>query len=443
MMAAVGLSPEWDRIELLAVCVAATRRGEPISQETQARLEALQEQVLEARQAPPWSELIEVRASSLIEQDILACALAPVAEPRVGWLFQELQPGITSAYPTPALMQELLFLDEGEASELYTSLAPDAPLASGGLLEAAPEDAYTPVKPSRLLRQTFMGWVLDTLVAPPGTIRITDAAGWDDLVLPDFCIRGLHEFLLWNTHRKRVVEEWGGKSIGGPVALFAGPSGTGKTFSATVLANELGWPLYRVDLGMLVSKYVGETEKNFNTLFDAAHRRPMMLLFDEAESLFGKRGEVKEARDRFANMEVSHLLSRIERHQGPCILTSNLREQLEPAFARRFQIVLEFPRPDAHARAELWRKHFPPRAPYEAGVDADVLGASLRLTGGQIRNAALHAAFLAAGEQRPISLHHVARAVWTELGKSGREVMLSSLGPLAEHLTREYAHAAN
>jgi SpoVK/Ycf46/Vps4 family AAA+-type ATPase len=143
---------------------------------------------------------------------------------------------------------------------------------------------------------------------------------------------------------------------------------------------------------------------------------------------------VKEARDRFANMEVSHLLSRIERHQGPCILTSNLREHLDSAFARRFQVVVEFPRPDSASRVELWRKHLPPRAPYTADVDVQILGETLTLTGGQIRNAALHAAFLAAGENRAVGLNHVARAVWTELAKEGKEVMSSSLGALAPHL---------
>ena len=153
-----------------------------------------------------------------------------------------------------------------------------------------------------------------------------------------------------------MVGLWHGQSVGGPVALFTGPSGTGKTFAAAVLAGALGWPLYRVDLGRLVSKYVGETEENLNRLFDAAHGQPMVLQFDEADALFAKRGEVKEARDRYANMEVSHLLTRIEAHDGPCILTTNLRKQLDSAFTRRFQLVVEFPRLDAAARSELWRR---------------------------------------------------------------------------------------
>ena len=136
--------------------------------------------------------------------------------------------------------------------------------------------------------------------------------------------------------------------------------------------------------------------------------------------LFGKRGEVKEARDRYANMEVSHLLSRIERHRGPCILTSNLRKHIDAAFTRRFQVVIDFPRPDESARVKLWSMHLPPSAPYDSNVDTALLGSELKLTGGQIRNAALHAAFLAAGDKSSIGLKHIASAVWTEYAKNRR-----------------------
>jgi SpoVK/Ycf46/Vps4 family AAA+-type ATPase len=165
----------------------------------------------------------------------------------------------------------------------------------------------------------------------------------------------------------------------------------------------------------------------------------VVLLFDEADSLFSKRGEVKEARDRYANMEVSHLLSRIERHVGPCILTSNLRRHIDAAFTRRFQMVIEFPRPDVAARGLLWQKHIPRAAPRDAAVDIDLLGRELNLSGGQIRNAALHAAFLAAGESKPIGLPHIASAVWTEFGKQGGELSSSHLGCLAPHLPLELA----
>jgi SpoVK/Ycf46/Vps4 family AAA+-type ATPase len=253
----------------------------------------------------------------------------------------------------------------------------------------------------------------------PGVIYTPSKATWDDLVLPTHCIQSLQDFVLWVTHRDKVELEWGGRVTGGPTALFSGPSGTGKTFATEVLANALGSPLYRIDLGLLVSKYIGETEKNLNTLFDAMAYEPMLLLFDEADSLFGKRSEIKDAHDRYANMEVSYLLSRLECYQGPCILTSNLKEQIDPAFMRRLQMVIDFPLPDEAARSKLWRLHLPVGAPIDEDVETDNLARESELTGGQIRNAALHAAFLAAGESSAINLKHIASAVQTELAKTG------------------------
>jgi hypothetical protein len=443
MSSVTALAAELERIDLLIACAEMARRGDLIPESHKARLAAAQERVRRGRTEEPWRSLALSEGLSEMDQDILACVLAPVAAPRVGWLFHELQGGLATAYPTVALIQEINFISSAQTPALIDRVSARAPLVRSGLLEGAVSDPFVPVRPSALARSTLLGWPVVERGAPPGSVEIGSTAGWSDLVLPEHCLRALKEFLYWIRHREQVFDRWGGKPMGGPLALFAGPSGTGKTFSAMVVANALGWPLYRVDLGLLVSKYVGETEKNFNALFDAAHGRPLMLLFDEAESLFGKRGEVREARDRFANMEVSHLLSRIERHDGPCILTSNLREQLDPAFARRFTIVLEFPRPDARARSELWRHYLPPRAPYDEDVEPADIGQGINLTGGQIRNAALHAAFLAAAQDEAIGLRHLARAVWVELGKEGREITSSSLGFLGEHLMSEARNAVH
>jgi SpoVK/Ycf46/Vps4 family AAA+-type ATPase len=203
-----------------------------------------------------------------------------------------------------------------------------------------------------------------------------------------------------------------------------------------VIASELEWPLYRVDLGSLISKYIGETEKNLNVVFSAVHGRPAVLQFDEADSLFGKRGEIRDARDRYANLEVSHLLARIEQHDGPCILTTNLRGNLDPAFARRFQMVIDFPRPDLAARSRLWRLHLPPKAPLEPTLDLDQVAGAVHLTGGGIRNAAMHAAFLAAAGRRAIGMPEVSLAIWRELGKDGRSLTAADLGPLAQFAPR-------
>jgi hypothetical protein len=370
-----------------------------------------------------------------VECDVLACVVGPEAEPRIGWLFQTLQGGAPHPYPTPALLQDLLAVEPDASGELYGVLAESAPLRRQGLIQLEGDDPYQPVRPGQDVAARLLGRpVLSG--GPPGSVPVTTRASWGDLILPDDRLRMLREFVWWIEHRPTVVGEWGGGSCGGPVALFAGPSGTGKTFAAAVIAGELGWPLYRVDLGRLVSKYIGETEKNLNRMFDAAHGRAMVLQFDEADALFSKRGEVKEARDRYANMEVSHLLARIEAHEGPCILTSNLRRNLDAAFARRFQIVVDFQRPDAAARTLLWQRLLPPRAPRTPEVDPAFLGAAVNLTGGSIRNAALHAAYLAAGTGTVITLEHVALAVWRELAKDGRELSHADLGPLAPHVPR-------
>ena len=437
-----SLAPEWERIDLLGTNLAAVRRGAGIPEEMGQRLGELQQEVQALRRQPPWQTMVKECRLDQLDQDILACSLAPEAEPRLGWMYQELQPGIVSTYPTPALIREMFVMGAEESAMFHQRLRMGSPLMNSSLIERHSADIYHPIHPSSRACSELLGWSSQDSYNLPGAVEAPVTGTWDNLVLPPHCIKNIREFMLWVTHRRQVVEDWQGRVTGGPVALFAGPSGTGKTFAAEVVANAFGQPLFRVDLGMLVSKYIGETEKNLNALFDAAHGRDIVLLFDEADSLFGKRGEVKDARDRYANMEVSHLLSRIERHQGPCILTTNLRQHLDPAFARRFQMVIEFPRPDAEAREKLWRLHIPGGAPCDREVDPVLLGKELNLTGGQIRNAALHAAFLAAGESLPINLSHVARAVWTERAKEGGEMMTASLGRLAQYLPEETVNVA-
>jgi SpoVK/Ycf46/Vps4 family AAA+-type ATPase len=201
-------------------------------------------------------------------------------------------------------------------------------------------------------------------------------------------------------------------------ALFEGVSGTGKTMAAEVLARELELDLYRIDLSQVVSKYIGETEKNLRRVFDAAETGGTILLFDEADALFGKRTEVKDSHDRYANIEVSYLLQRMEAYRGLAILTTNQRDALDQAFARRIRFVVSFPFPDRAERAEIWRRVFPAETPL-VGVDHDAL-AVLSLAGGSIRNIALSAAFLAADEAEPVTMRHLARAAARECTKLER-----------------------
>ena len=278
-------------------------------------------------------------------------------------------------------------------------------------------------------------------LAIPGAVQIKLDVGWNDLIIPAAQHTMLKEYLLWIQHTGKVTNDWKARQVGGPIALFSGPSGTGKTFAASVIANELDWPLFRVDLGSLISKYIGETEKNLNALFDAVHDRNILLQFDEVDALMGKRGEIKEARDRYANMEVSHLLSRIEMHQGPCILTTNLRKQIDPAFQRRFHFVLTFPRPGIKHRLALWKSLIPPQAPVDKKLNLKQVAEAVSLSGGEIQNAAHHAAILAAAESRPINLQHITIGVWRVLQKADGKTRPNQLRQLEESLPKHIISA--
>jgi hypothetical protein len=252
--------------------------------------------------------------------------------------------------------------------------------------------------------------------------RIDPAARWRDLVLPDGHLELLHEIVRHVRHRTQVYERWGfGERTArglGVTALFAGESGTGKTLAAEVLAAELGLDLYRIDLAATVSKYIGETEKNLSRLFDAAEASGAVLLFDEADALFGKRGEVKDGHDRYANLEVAYLLQRMESYRGLAILTTNLRSNVDRAFLRRLRFVVQFPFPDAEQRAEIWRRTVPASAPLD-GIEPEQV-ARLNVSGGSIRSIALSAAFAAAEAGTPITRAHVLRAAQVDYAKAER-----------------------
>jgi hypothetical protein len=249
--------------------------------------------------------------------------------------------------------------------------------------------------------------------------RIDSATTWEDLVLPDGQMETLHAIAAQVKQRATVYEQWGfaaksGRGLG-ISALFAGPSGTGKTLAAEVLANELHLDLYRIDLSQTVSKYIGETEKNLRRVFDAAEAGSAVLLFDEADALFGKRSEVKDSHDRYANIEVSYLLQRMEAYRGLAILTTNMKGALDPAFLRRIRFVVQFPFPDVALRTAIWQRIFPAETP-TAGLDLARL-ARLNVVGGNIRNIALGAAFLAADEGSPVGMGHLLRAARSECAK--------------------------
>jgi hypothetical protein len=254
--------------------------------------------------------------------------------------------------------------------------------------------------------------------------RIAPRLGWPDLVLPAETLDQLHALCNRVAQRPRVLREWGfdrklsrGKGV---TALFAGPSGAGKTLAAEVVARELGLDLYQVDLSGVVSKYIGETEKNLERVFAAATTGNAILFFDEADALFGKRSAVGDAHDRYANIEISYLLQKMEEYDGIAVLATNLRQNIDEAFLRRLTFSVHFPFPDLESRRLIWTRIWPAETPLDPEVDAARLAERYKLSGGGIRNVAVAAAFLAAAEGSAVRAAHVHRAAVLEFEKMGK-----------------------
>jgi hypothetical protein len=254
--------------------------------------------------------------------------------------------------------------------------------------------------------------------------RLDPAFRWEDLVLPTRQIDMLRGISAYLRHRDQVLSDWGyertvARSQGLKV-LFAGESGTGKTMAAQVMAGELGLDIFRVDLATVVSKYIGETEKNLEKIFGAADGSNAILFFDEADALFGKRSEVGDSHDRYANIEVAYLLQRMEVYPGAVILATNFKRNIDDAFIRRLDFVIDFPFPEPEDRRRIWELVLPEEAPREDDLDLDFLATQFKLSGGAIRNCSLGAAFQAADQGSSIGMRHLVRAVAQEYGKQGR-----------------------
>jgi ATPase family associated with various cellular activities (AAA) len=267
-------------------------------------------------------------------------------------------------------------------------------------------------------------------------LRISPVAGFDDLVLPEVIVQQLRDIVARVRYRNQVLGDWGMQRSGakgrGVTALFAGDSGTGKTLAAEVVAGALGLDLYVIDLATVIDKYIGETEKNLDRIFREADRVNGVLLFDEADAIFGKRSEVHDARDRYANVEVAYLLQRMERFDGIAVLTTNLRANLDDAFLRRLDALVDFPTPDEPSRRLLWERHLPPTLPRAASVDVGFLARSFDLSGGNIRNIAVGAAFLAAANEEPLAMANLIKATAREYRKLGRLCVEAEFGPYFE-----------
>lgn len=271
--------------------------------------------------------------------------------------------------------------------------------------------------------------------------KITPLFGWDDIILPPDSLQQLKEITAHVKYRQKVFNEWQfdkkislGKGIS---ALFVGPSGTGKTMAAEILSAQLQLDLYKIDLSQVVSKYIGETEKNLKTIFEEAQKSYTILFFDEADAIFGKRSEVKDSHDRYANIEINYLLQMMETFEGIVILASNFKKNIDEAFTRRLRFVVEFPFPDEQDRAQIWRKIFPPETPLNHDIDFPFLAKRFKLTGGSIKNIALSSAFMAAQNSGVVDMVHVIRATRREFQKMGRLCVKTDFGPYYDLLENQ------
>jgi hypothetical protein len=300
-------------------------------------------------------------------------------------------------------------LEIARIGEAAAAARAEAAMAGGDRL-----DAELMMRGARLASSRRVGELAELI--PPGPT-------WEDLVLPARQLASLHLLSSFLAHREQVLGDWRFAPVAGErglTALFAGESGTGKTMASRVIGAAVGLDVYRIDLAGLFSKWVGETEKNLDRIFRAAHGANAVLLFDEADVVFGKRTEASDSGDRYANLETAYLLQRIERYNGVVVLATNLLRNMDEAFVRRLDVVVDFPPPQAETRRRLWRALLPTAAPVGDDVDLDFLAERFELTGGGVRNCTLAAAFLAAEDETPIQMAHLIRAVALEYAKLGR-----------------------
>jgi ATP-dependent 26S proteasome regulatory subunit len=368
----------------------------------------------------------------LIEQEVSGLVLATSAKPisrRWKRAPSTVDLGALGGAQRASLWARALPMASAEDTEILATMYPLAPALIEATAQAAIEQsAGAPMKPEHITEG--LRSVLDDRLAGLAT-RINATQTWQDLVLPDDQLTAVVELLARIRERRRVYEDWGfaeklGKGLG-VSALFSGPPGTGKTMAAGLIARTLNAELYQVDLSKIVSKWIGETEKNLATLFDAAEAGHAILLFDEADALFGKRTDVRSSNDRHANQEVNFLLQRLESYAGICILTTNHETAIDEAFRRRLAVHVRLPMPEVDERRKLWHALIPAKCPKSGDLRIDELANRFVMSGGYIKNAVLRAAFLAADEEGTIDAVRLSRAAQLEYEAMGKLVASPAL----------------
>ena len=377
----------------------------------------------------PLAEVIELAGLTPPEAMVLVAAIAPYADERFAVRYGALtdRPGVVGL--TGEVARSLVARSFRGRLDATVMLSAGGRLRAQGLLSLDPaDDLVGALRPDPALVSWVLGLppVVRTATADFPAGPLTTVHTLADVVLPASARARVDDLAARIAHRDVVVDEWGfgahHDNAAGLIALFHGPPGTGKTMTAAALAASAGLPAYAIDLSALVSKYIGETEKALAKVFDRAARERCLLVFDEADAVFGTRTEVGDAHDRYANQEVSYLLSRVERHPGVVILTSNLVANIDPAFQRRIHVVVEFPVPGPGERERLWAAVAPAQLPMDHAIDLTALARRYPLTGAQIRDATLEAAYLAASNGRVVTTEHLLTGIRRQFDKAGKTV---------------------
>jgi len=443
-----AIDAEVERVALLAEAVALHREGKPLPEPRRAALVAAQERVKAGRSAGLFAPLTAGIAAedADLALDCLMIAGFGLARPSRARLLTNLAaPGSTSgeAGLPQGLLHELLMPDGALEVALSQLLSAASPLIRGGLLRIEGDGPGRMIRPGMRLSRFVTG--SEQTLTPPQGVRLAWSPG--DPLAPLFLAAPIRRRLDEVAALIGYVRAHPDAGIAGPSVLFSGGPGTGKSLAVQHLAARLGRPLYQIDLGRVMSKWVGETERNMSHIFEALSGTEGLILIDEADALLGKRVEVREGRDQYANVTVSHTLALLERHRGPVFLTTNLRANFDTAYVRRFAAVVEFRRPDAPLRAEIWFNTLARMAaagvadPQREEIAARVaLAAPIDLTAAEIVNVAVVASGLA-GTGLPAPAH-LARAIWLERTKAGHTFTRTDLGALAPHFEedRDAAH---
>jgi hypothetical protein len=394
-----------------------------------------------------YADLVKHYNMSLAERTALALALAPHIRPQLLDVFLAKNANLDRGYsefggiagkqhggflPTG---ETLMFLLSGVNLEarftLYSLFDRDHFFARHNILKLdTPADGEPMLSGQLRITSEYLDYLTTGQVRKPDFSAnfpakyITTLMDWGDLVLEENTLQQLEEIRAWMEHGHTLLHDWGlrKKVRPGYRSLFYGPPGTGKTLTACLLGKASGRDVYKIDLSTVVSKYIGETEKNLSKIFDQAENKEWILFFDEADALFGKRSEVRDSHDRYANIEISYLLQRMEAYDGVTILATNLRANLDEAFTRRLQFAVDLPFPEEEDRLRIWRTLFPARVPRAADLDFPVLARRFKLAGGNIRNALVSAAYLASSDGQRVTMAHLLHGVRRELQKMGRLV---------------------